>query len=507
MTSNHYETILARIFEFSCQTIEINIALSSFGLLWIVVPFVRERVDFWKLILSQTILLFSDTRTDVAIGALETFFNLLASNATQLPSEIYGHLIVRCFIPQLMAMNEFSAHSWNVQQLTLQDMCHCAISLWRYFDGPEFIGTFWPLLIEKQELFVKSCSDQEISACALQFFEESFPVSQFDQSIRQRLLNSFVESVEHWLANEPPSSLVLSSLGRFVYKIILSQKSFLDDGSIETWMNLLGKMCKQMPCEQFINLSVHKSLEGLLALFPLPQNLAAHVCRQLVATVVDCEIPCVREELSALLARLFEHFVDDKFRFMIDCKRIFALPEVAGLVSTLVKANFDQVPPGVLFESYLDVWQTNQVMRDALCPRILAMLADVAPEQRAAFVRQNVASPVVLQDIWQRYFSPESRRFSQEVYEDCFPIVLQAVGALVRSLGEVELLSLLTFLEAAKAPAKQLFGAQKSTGWFLFDLVPAFGALGDDQRTGVRQAVVRVLAVLNGNLAALLKGK
>jgi hypothetical protein len=38
-------------------------------------------------------------------------------------------------------------------------------------------------------------------------------------------------------------------------------------------------------------------------------------------------------------------------------------------------------------------------------------------------------------------------------------------------------------------------------------LVPAFVALGEDQRTGVRQAVVRVLAVLNGNLAALLKGK
>jgi hypothetical protein len=186
-----------------------------------------------------------------------------------------------------------------------------------------------------------------------------------------------------------------------------------------------------------------------MALFPLPQNLAVHVCRQLVATVVDCEIRCVREELSALLARLFEHFVDDKFRFMIDCKRIFALPETAGLVSTLVEANFDQVPPGVLFESYLDVWQTNQVMRDALYPRILAMLADVAPEQRAAFVWQNVASPAVLQDIWQSYFNPESRRFSQEVYEDCFPIVLQAVGALVRSLGEAELLSLLTFLEAA----------------------------------------------------------
>jgi hypothetical protein len=126
-------------------------------------------------------------------------------------------------------------------------MCHCAISLWGYFDGPEFIGTFWPLLIEKQELFVKNCSGQEINVSALQFFEESFPVTHFDCSIRQRLLNSFVGVVEHWLANEPQSLLVLSSLGRVVYKILLSQKSFLDDESMETWMDLLGKMCRRMP--------------------------------------------------------------------------------------------------------------------------------------------------------------------------------------------------------------------------------------------------------------------
>jgi hypothetical protein len=146
-------------------------------------------------------------------------------------------------------------------------------------------------------------------------------------------------------------------------------------------------------------------------------------------------------------------------------------------------------------------------MRDVLYPRILAMLANVAAEQRAAFVQQNVTNPAVLQDIWQSYFSPESRTFSQKVYNDCFPTVLQAVGALVRSLGAVELFSLLAFVETAKAPAKQLFGAEKSTGWFLLDLLPAFVALGEDQRSGVRQAVIRVLAVVNSSLAALLKVK
>lgn len=268
------EEIIKIIFEYASQKVLINVALSSLGLLWVVVPFIKTNSDFWKLILSETIILFSDSRNDVAVCSVQTFFSLLSTNSSTLPKDIYSHLIRNCFMNQLMAMGDFSQSMWSVQQLILQEMCHCAISFWSFFISiNEFSSNFWELIIAKHESFLAHCQDQEINNNAFLFYEECFSIPNFENHTRYLLTVSFENVVLNLLKREPSNSLVITNLGRFISKFLLKQKLYLTVKLVKIWINIVKNMLMYIPSETFINLSVDNALKAFPALFPFENDV------------------------------------------------------------------------------------------------------------------------------------------------------------------------------------------------------------------------------------------
>ena len=269
------EEIIKIMFEYASQKVQINVALSSLGLLWVVIPFINTNAEYWKLILSETIILFSDPRNDVAVCAVQTFFSLLSTNVSQLPKEIYSHLIRNCFINQLMAMGSFPESMWSVQQLILQEMCHCAISFWDSFEKvPQFTANFWELIIGKHESFMAMCGDQEIKNNAFLLYHECFAIPCFPPQKREFLTVSFASVVLNLLKTESQKSLVLVNLGRHVSRILLTQKPYLVEKTLKIWIDIISNMAKMLISQTLTNISVDYALEALPALFPFDDQVS-----------------------------------------------------------------------------------------------------------------------------------------------------------------------------------------------------------------------------------------
>jgi hypothetical protein len=500
-----YQTIVSLIFEFSSQTIEINICLSSLGLLWLVLPFVRDRMDFWHLILNGTILFFSDSRNDVAVCALRTFFTLLTLDAGQLPTGIYSHLVVGCFVPQLMAMTEFSPDSWSMQQLTFQEMCHCGISFWTYFDTvPEFVTTFWPLLIEKQEIFLKLCKDPEVCISAFAVYDESFPVPYFTLPIRQLLQTSFISVMTFFLENEPPNSLVLSTLGRFIHKIVLSQKQFLTANSLTGWLEFYHVFCRLMPCDSFVTLSVHKALEGLIGLLPLSDSdMNRQICRALVHIVIRTSFKCLREEIIGFILSALRKIELNLLHFMVDCIPLFGIPESSDLISFFVASNVADSERGEFFDCLRVISEARADLKPVIYLKLLDLLVDVDLGRRESFLQENSERPVFFRDVWLAFCNPLSKRFHSEFYGECFGKIIASVSRflIAATADELAILDLLAFLASAKVPPRSILSFPDCDTWFLFDLMPPLIILAADSRAPVRAAVTKVLAVARDSLA------
>lgn len=484
------EEIIKIIFEYASQKAQINVALSSLGLLWVVIPFINTNAEYWKLILSETIILFSDPRNDVAVCAVQTFFSLLSTNVSQLPKEIYSHLIKNCFINQLMAMGGFPESMWSVQQLILQEICHCAISFWQSFEKvPQFTANFWELIIGKHESFMAMCHDQEIKNNAFLFYHESFAIPYFDQQKREFLTNSFNSVVLNLLKNESQKSLVIVNLGRHVARILLSQKPYLQEKTLKIWIEIISNMVKMLLSQTMTNISIDYALEALPKLFPFDEDqnkeketkkesksevksesksevksevknskakkdsknkqkiedaevinnnskpsrgrvLGAIICRGLVRMFIENEIECVRESIYNNFIKIINFAEIDKIHLFIDCKPFFFMPEAEKLLSQ-VMTSLDTIDKDdrnciELFQCLTQL-ANEDPKGDNKYGKPSRALAVLAVEKQINFVKNKVKNLEVNLKLWSLFCDPSSNEFSQEVFDVCFDDILDNI--------------------------------------------------------------------------------
>ncbi|OHT12952.1 hypothetical protein TRFO_17008 [Tritrichomonas foetus] len=533
------DELIKIIFEYASQKVEINVALSSLGLLWVVIPFVKTNPSYWKLILSETIILFSDSRNDVAICAVRTFFSLLSTNASNLPKEIFVHLIQNCFINQLMAMADFPQAMWSVQQLILQEMSHCAISFWDDFvKVHQFTANFWELIIGKHEAFLSQCLDQEINANAYQFYEECFNVSQFNVQTRDFLTISFASALNTYLRREPPQSLVLSYIGRYVSKILVSQKPYLNEKTIKVWIEVISKMCKKLISEQFINISTEKGIESLSALFPIEKPISTIICKGFVDMIAENEVKCVRLELLKNLNIILEFDCVDKEQLFIDCRPIYSLQEAEKTLTKLLAYDFKSSNVK-LFECFaiVSIQETSRSNSTTSSTSTLPItneplentkntssinssnsnkndgksentqtsraLTIIAVEKQINFISQNSKNFEVLKTIWSQFCDPESTGFSAEISDIFFDDVLENIRNLISPLSKKDkpFLELLRFLIKANCPPRKIGDSENCIVWHLTKMMPDLMPFINDKRPRICKLVRKIAKIAKVNLS------
>ena len=503
MTQENMRLVVDRVFEFAFQTIDMNISLSSFDLLWMIVSHFRHDIEYWKVMLMQTLVLSEDHRGDVAVCALRTFFSLIDSSIAYLPHELFYFLICECFVPQL---RKCDSQPWNIQELLLQEACECSFSFWDHFQTvAEFVQVFWPLLIEKQEQFMIHCDDPEVVVEGLRFYDVSL-CNKLPTETRASLTVSFTKVVKHSVDNEPPTSLILSSLGRYVVKIIAAQKAYVATESLGIWLDMVVHMCTKMPSHEFINLSAKKGVLGIMALVPFDTGeLNQQVLRAWIDLVDTCGIACVREEIVATIWEMFPHSAN-KLDFFIQCRKLFKFPEAKPLAEHLLEEDVHADNKDALFACYNTIAINYRDLASMAETKLTLMLPAVSNAVRLEYIQSKASNQRKLHEIWALYCAPDSPDFNLYVYQGCFAQIVTELKHLIIRYADDDpnqLISILAFLQAVTAPPKKTTSSGQPIS-FLVDFLPELVTLVDHPELEIQRKATELLQHIHTNIYTLL---
>lgn len=502
MTQDSMRLVVDRVFEFAFQTVDMNISLSSFDLLWMIVSYFRQDIEYWKVMLTKTLVLSGDKRPDVAVCALRTFFSLIVSSISYLPPELFSFLIIECFIPQL---NNCDTKPWNIQELLLQEACECSFSFWDQFETvSEFVEQFWPLAIEKEKVFMINCDDPEVIVEGLRFYDVSLCNEKLPIHTRSDLTLSFSEVINHFVDNEPPDSLVLSSLGRFVIRIIAAQKPYITSASLDVWLNMVFHMCKNMPSREYINLSAKKGVDGVMSLLPFDDDeLNQKILSSWIDLVDTCGIPCVREELVLSIWSMFR-YVSDKLKYFCECCKLFKFPESKSLAEHLLEEDIPADNKDSLFACYDTIAMGYSDLESMAETKLTRMLPEVSNVVRIEHIQRKSSDFHKIQEIWALYCAPESPDYNQYVYQGCFNEIVRALRALLAAGNDNDILSILSFLQTSKAPPKQTTVSGRAIT-HLVDFVPELLILIDHSKADVQEKARYLLGKVHENIGEVLQ--
>lgn len=478
LSEDEMQKCISVIFEFAFQSIDINISLSSLGLLWDITPFIHQLSRFWKRILSETLVFFNDSRPDVATCALKTFFSLLTSNTVQMPSDIYDHLIVSCFIPLLMTFTSFKPESWAVQQLALVLICHCACSFWDHFvNNPQFLSNFWTLLIEKQQSFLMNCQNQEINSAAFQFYEESLMCPKFSNQLKGDLLVSFTTVVAYFLNLREQKNLVMSSIGRFFFTILPKQKSLLTRQHLDIWLESIKLICSKVPAESKLTLTAQKGLESAFLLFPIENEFAHQIIKLYVDVLKETPNGTIRAVGFEYLTRIFSSHVtrEDFLSFIMECKPIFGIRESTPLLKAVL--DFEFMPSDDNCRVVFEIFDTIGQLRDAPLSleannRIVEVLPMIEPKSQLAFIANIQKDLDLLFAIWNKYCEKNASSFDRAFVDNAGSTILNYIFKHLESGDEKRVLSVLIFVQTSNCYERQVGTNKACSKWHLYTVIP-----------------------------------
>ncbi|OHT12784.1 hypothetical protein TRFO_17241 [Tritrichomonas foetus] len=507
LSESDMQACISSVFEFAAQRVDINIALSSLGLLWVITPFIHQISRFWKRILSETLILFNDPRSDVATCALRTFFSLLSSNTGQMPTDIYDHLIASCFIPLLMTFTSFRAESWAVQQLALLEICHCACSFWQQFESnPQFISNFWPLLIEKQQNFVMNCENQETNVAALQFYEEAFKCSKIDSTLREAILLSFIGAINHFMTHESPGSLVISRLGSFFVATLPTQKEYLTSRQLELWLGAIESIALILPSTSFVNLTAQKVIDSAFSLFPIKNEFALSIIRTLCR--ICSKTPCthLRNSIFNILSKIITTKVErsNVFEIIPECSILFAFNEADSFIRLIIDFDFEITEQNCHQYFYIfNKISKNEKYNEQVKKTLIQVLPMIDNGSQIHFLNENSHDVNLLITIWNRFCNDNS--FNQQFFDTCSMIILNHIFEKMKPQeDEKVILQILTFIEKSETKFEIIGDNEKCQKWHIYGVIPYLVQLLNDSREKVKTLSRQVFKIIHQDLGKLV---
>ena len=554
LSEKDMQACISALFEFAQQRVNINISLSSLGLLWVITPLIHQISRFWKRILSETLVFFNDPRSDVATCSLKTFFSLLSSNTGQIPLDIYDHLIVSCFIPLLMAFTSFRPESWHNQQIALLEICHCACSFWSKFESnPQFLNNFWTLLIEKQQNFMMNCENQEINSAALQFYEEAFNcpnilmVNENDltdgSSLKMVLLISFSNCVKYIMNHEVPQSLVISALGRFFFNIIPTQKDYLTEKELEQWLSMIELIVLKLApvSTSVLNITAQKTLDSAFCFFPIRKEFSFLIAKQLCNISLESNISLLKEGVFNILCKIINtHLKDEEILdFITICAQtgIFStsFTEADALIQMIINIDYDFTFSHNMIESpkqndnnnqqkhkkrikiteknckqYFFVFNhigKNEKYNSVVKQTLINALPLIDKESQNKFIHENSTNIYLMISIWSYLCDLKSSRYNEDFYENNSFQILNSLFSKLQypnpSVDENMILQILTFV-------KNVFSenisnkSNKPSKWYIYGVIPYLIPLLNDTRDPIKELSQSIFLLIHQEMGKFI---
>ena len=500
--------IISLIMAFCTQNADLNIALTALGLNWNIIPLVYNNSKYWKQILSSMMELFNDKRGDVSSGALSTFFTLLTSNSQQMPMDVYHHLLENCLIPILLGYETFPTETLDVTQHALCEICHCACSFWQQFSTiTSFRSTFWPLLIQKQHSFIAHCNNPDIAANALQFYEDCMPSSVIPYELRYEILKSITSIFSILLAREPPKSLVISEMGKFIQRTLPTQKEFLTVEMLKLWNSMIAEICLTLPSDSFVNITSQKCLGATLQLMPLNNDLLQCLVYSIAEIAQKTTKPLFFNTAVQCLIKEFESI--DKTQYIIflsSCSPLYHMQASKELLKTIL-VNTEKTPTignndetRDLFRILVNIAKEATDITDFIDLKLVDMILYVPTEDRIDYIKCNEQKPNILLTMWVKYCDKEnSELYSEEFTQSCFYCILNALIPSIES-GNMKVLE---FIERAKVTRQDFGGLKNCNRWHIHYYTHSIAKLLNCGKEEVVESAKRMLKTITEDISMM----
>ena len=493
------------IFSFASSTTAINISLSSFDHLWVVVRVMDNTTDNWTLLVQEVINRVHDPRSDISQCAMRTIGSLLSSNHEQVPADIFSWLISDA-LPKLLV--GFSTDNQKIMpdlQLALQELAHYTATFWHDFEGSEhFMSDYIPQLIKKQTEFSLKCTSYELVTVGFAFYEEFFRSDVINEATENILRDSVAELADHFMSFSPgQASIIFSCFGKTMGTIIQTLKDRNVTDTLPLWFPIIEKIVTTCKSIEFVHITVQRTLDALPYLFPMSEETTFKTVDLLLQFASNRASPALPEYISQLLCNIWKSVQDEfKARVASECRPLFAFPVSESLMKSILEnsVKYDNSCAVKLFESYQQMAITCPQLRSKVNERIVELFDKVDPEAQVAFIEANKKDFELLSLIWTTYFDGNSPTLDMTLYGNCFDVTLSCVSELLAD--DKQTVTVLKFLENVTTPSRVLDG-KASDRWFMLRLMPTLANLSNHASGEVRGAVQQALVSMSSYVAKL----
>ncbi|OHT06234.1 hypothetical protein TRFO_25793 [Tritrichomonas foetus] len=495
---NSMQPLIEVIFKFADSDADINLSLSSFDLLWGVVRIMDNSPENWTFLMSEVLRLIKDNRNDVSQCSIRTFFSLMSSNFSQIPQTVIDMFVTSTF-SQILTCIDFKDDERAADfELALQEMAHYTSTFWDNFDkNPAFKKKFVPLLIDKATAFCSQCNNQELVTNAFQLYECLFQCESLDASTEKMLQNSLSKLADDYIKISDSSSIIYPCFGRLLNRVLVSLKNRNVLETLPSWFPMIRILVRNLASPVYVHITVQRALEILPSLFPMPDEIGLSVVDLLVEFAVGNATTALPEYIVNLLCKIFKNGVDKSacgLDFLKKCKSLAMMRCSEPLMKLFLEAKieFDDSSAPDVFDFYTTIskmWPSLQSLVDSA----LVLLIDRANEKaQKKFVISNSSNFEILELLWLTFFDPQSEKFNQQVFDNCFNITFGAIEKLLQN-SENDPLAILNFLSKSTLPPQNIGEIKNSNKWHLVKLMKYVIATVTSENKEVRIAAKEVL--------------
>jgi hypothetical protein len=486
--------VLRLILKFGGQTTDINVSLSSFGLLWNMVS-VFNTAEMWKLLFDGLRRLIDHPHADISLSAVNTFFSLIVSTAQSIPDEIFAYLAGELFIPIIQGLVKQHAPT---QQLAFHQLAHCGRNLWSKFASVSvFPVDMWDLLLDAHETFFKNCEKRETKMAAFQFYEEVFQCANFTEDLSCKCFDSLTRLTDFMVSTESANSSLLGALGRLIRIVLPAQKPRMTSDMLRRWIVIIEKTVFDVNCGDFLPPTSHKAMDAFSLILPLDVDLTKQIYSCLV------RIACNSMHNTRLTGVALDHIteicenkipVDFIPQLFVMSGSLFTLDGARKLLLFFVEKDIpisdDRVDE--VSRSLMDLGKSNVELKDKTAGVILRLFPRVAREERLDFVTCYGDSFESVSSLLKRYCDIESGEFSQEISDLCCREAIRSIACILPKCGSEEKLSgVLAFVCRLNTRI-----GEECAKYHLFLLLPVLADLVLHPSTVVRKKLRKILLAI-----------
>jgi len=303
---------LSTLSSYVCQANDINTSLGSIGLFWDIgsrlVPVEsQDHIYAWKSLIRSLQSCFFDSRPNVSISSLSTFFSLISTFHQHFTEDITTYIIEKIMRPLFSAIQKESQDKNNmihpeVTQISLQNGIQCL----KFFGETEMIISHVIPIIENIcfNMFEERITNDSVKCMVTLFSFGNQDIVRGSTFSLEKIVNYFRDTSQD--SSFQASASVMSDVLPNVINIITMDE-------FEIWMRILKTFATYKIDRPYLNVATHVAL-NMISQLPLIQPEKSLSLSVLLSDLITLNFPPLSSKSYETLSIVYERLLNEQTR-------------------------------------------------------------------------------------------------------------------------------------------------------------------------------------------------